>query len=299
MTIKDLSYFLQVCQAGSINAAARSLYISAQGLSRILKNLEDELGYPIFDRTKTGVIPTEDGRILEKYAREILAQADAMTLELRRLHEAQQGRVRVAAGYGLIGYFGPDHVLRFRRENPDIALELSEYTDQRAAEAVWYREADWGLINLPMDETRYAVEPLASIPLYLLVHLDNPLSQQRTMEIAQLRGQPIAIQNKEFNLHQLILRKCLQAGFTPDIVFESNGICMCNQLCLQNETVSVVPAHTMRNLRTDETRLIPFADQEMRLQCALIRRLDAPVSPEMVRLKTFLSELAEKKCINS
>ena len=49
MTIKDLSYFLQVCRSGSINGAARSLYISAQGLSRILKNLEDELGYEDVD----------------------------------------------------------------------------------------------------------------------------------------------------------------------------------------------------------------------------------------------------------
>ena len=49
MTIKDLSYFLQVCRSGSINGAARSLYISAQGLSRILKNLEDELDYEDVD----------------------------------------------------------------------------------------------------------------------------------------------------------------------------------------------------------------------------------------------------------
>lgn len=292
MTIKDLSYFLQVCRSGSINGAARSLYISAQGLSRILKNLEDELGYPLFERTKTGVTPTEDGRILEKYARNILVQADAMALEIRRHHDALQGRVRVAAAYGLISLFGPASILAFRRENPVLTLEVAEYTDRKAAEAVWYREADWGLVNLPVDESRYQAEPLAVIPLYLLANRESPLGKLETADIAQLRDQPIAIQNQEFNLHQLILRKCRQAGFEPRIVFETNGICMCNQLCLQNETVSIVPAHTMRNLRTDKTRLIPFSDPEMQLQCALIRRADCAATPEMDRLLAFLRALA-------
>lgn len=142
MTIKDLSYFLQVCEAGSINGAARNLYISTQGLSRILKNIEDELGYPVFERTKTGVTLTDDGRILEKHAREILSQTDAMTQEIRRRHSSQTGKLRIAAAYGLISLFGPASILSFRRQNPDILVEVSEYTDLRAAEAVWYREAD-------------------------------------------------------------------------------------------------------------------------------------------------------------
>lgn len=287
MTIKDLSYFLQVCRSGSINGAARSLYISAQGLSRILKNLEDELGYPIFERTKSGVTPTEDGRILERYAREILAKAEQMQKEIQRRHDAQQGLVRLAAAYGLIGFFGPESLLTFRRENPDLTLEVAEYTDSKVAEAVWYRQADWGLINLPVEESRYQVTPLGAIQLYLLVNRDNPLAQAQALDIAQLRGQPIAIQNQEFNLHQLIQRKCHAAGFTPEIVFESNGICMCNQLCLQNATVSIVPAHTMRNLHSEKTRLIPFRDPEMQLQCALIRRRDTPLTLEMARLQQF------------
>lgn len=289
MTIKDLSYFLQVCEAGSINGAARNLYISTQDLCRILKNIEDELGYPIFERTKTGVTLTDDGRILERHAREILAQSDALTEEIRRRHSALDGRLRIAAAYGLISLFGPASILAFRRQNPDIHVEISEYTDLRVAEAVWYREADWGLVNLPVDESRYHAEPLADIPLYLLVNCDTPLSRLDTVDITQLQGQPIAIQNQEFSLHQLILRKCRQAGFEPQVVFETNGVCMCNQLYLQNETVSVVPAHTMRNLRSDRTRLIPFADREMQLQCALIRRADGAATREMEHFLSFLS----------
>lgn len=291
MTIKDLSYFLQVCRSGSINGAARCLYISAQGLSRILNNLEDELGYPIFERTKTGVTPTEDGRILEKYAQRILEQADALALEIRQLHDTQQGRIRLAAAYGLISFFGPSSILEFRRECPDLTLDISEYTDEKAAEAVWYGEADWGLVNLPMDESRFRAEPLATIPLFLLANRDHPLGMLEQVDIGQIKGYSIAIQNKEFNLHQLILRKCRLAGFEPRIVFETNGVCMCNQLCIQNETISIVPAHTMRNLLSDKTRLIPFVDREMQLQCALIRRIDRAVSPEMERLLQFLVSL--------
>lgn len=142
-----------------------------------------------------------------------------------------------------------------------------------------------------MDESRFHAEPLADIPLYLLVNRENPLSRLDSIDISQLRGQSVAIQNKEFNLHQLILRKCRLAGFEPQVVFETNGICMCNQLCLQNEAVSIVPAHTMRNLHTDRTCLIPFSDPEMHLQCALIRRADGAATTEMERFLAFLSRL--------
>ena len=62
MTTKDLAYFLEVCRQGSINAAARELYITTQGLSKILQKLEVELGYPILVRTQTGVTLTDDGK---------------------------------------------------------------------------------------------------------------------------------------------------------------------------------------------------------------------------------------------
>ena len=99
MTIKDLSYFLQVCRSGSINGAARSLYISAQGLSRILKNLEDELGYEDVDEA----VNTYSHGALERYLR-LCVEHTRLRQAVERLECLQRGlRILAKDAVSLIG----------------------------------------------------------------------------------------------------------------------------------------------------------------------------------------------------
>lgn len=288
MTTKDLAYFLEVCRQGSINAAARELYITTQGLSKILQKLETELGYPILVRTQTGVTLTDDGKILERHARKILQQMEGLNFEIAQRHKSHTGRLRIAASYGLLGLLSPACIVAFRKKYPDIQVDFSEYTDQRAVEAVWYHEVDVALTYLPVDNQKYQVRPIAATKLYLLVHRDNPLSRLPAVTMEQLNGQEFALQNREFHLHQLVLKKCREAGFEPQVVFETNGVCMCNQLCKLGLTVSVAPAHTMRNLRSPDVVLVPFADEEMQLHSGLIRKADEVMTHEMKLFYDFL-----------
>ena len=157
MTTKDLAYFLEVCRQGSINAAARELYITTQGLSKILQKLEVELGYPILVRTQTGVTLTDDGKILERHARKILQQMEGLNFEIAQRHKSHTGRLRIAASYGLLGLLSPACIVAFRKKYPDIQVDFSEYTDQRAVEAVWYHEVDVALTYLPVDMVNIVV----------------------------------------------------------------------------------------------------------------------------------------------
>ncbi len=78
MKIEHLGYVLEAVRCGSINRAARNLFFSQSNLSSIIKNIELELGYPILDRTKEGVVPTEEGTIFLRCAEKILAEYEKM-----------------------------------------------------------------------------------------------------------------------------------------------------------------------------------------------------------------------------
>ncbi|MBR3385281.1 MAG: LysR family transcriptional regulator [Atopobiaceae bacterium] len=78
MTLQQLRYLIAICEHGSINAAAKSLYISQSNLSTAIKEIEHELGVIIFTRSNRGVTLTNDGTELLGYARQVVEQADMM-----------------------------------------------------------------------------------------------------------------------------------------------------------------------------------------------------------------------------
>lgn len=86
MRIESLAMFLAVIDAGSIRKASNELYITQQGLSRVIQHLESELGTLLFHRSNKRVMVTESGKLLEKYAREIVSKRDIFLEELASLN---------------------------------------------------------------------------------------------------------------------------------------------------------------------------------------------------------------------
>ncbi len=88
MKIEHLGYVVEAVRCGSINRAARNLFFSQSNLSNIIKNIELELGYPILDRTKEGVVPTEEGTVFLRCTEKILAEYDKMRSVPSQMEEA-------------------------------------------------------------------------------------------------------------------------------------------------------------------------------------------------------------------
>ena len=76
MNQKQLAYFLTVYSEGSIQAAADKLYITRQGVSRALRQLEEELAQPLFSRTASGIAPTDFARSILPHVRQLLSEYD-------------------------------------------------------------------------------------------------------------------------------------------------------------------------------------------------------------------------------
>ncbi|MGB4438342.1 MAG: LysR family transcriptional regulator, partial [Sedimentibacter sp.] len=101
MNTKDLISFLQVCQDGSITKAAKALYITPQGLSKIIINLEQELKIPLFYRTSTGLTQTEYGELLLERAKHIISELDDIEHFFNNFNNIT-GQISLASSYGVI-----------------------------------------------------------------------------------------------------------------------------------------------------------------------------------------------------
>ena len=105
LEIRQLRYFMQVCESGSLLKASEVLFISHQALSKSLSLLEKELGAALFYRTPKGMIPTQFGQELLEDSRPILAEWDQLNLKLEESATRHKGKIRLGLSGGLI-YFG-------------------------------------------------------------------------------------------------------------------------------------------------------------------------------------------------
>jgi len=94
MNITELRYLVAIMKWGSVSAAAKQLYAAQPNVSKALKNLEEEYGLRIFERSSTGMIPTEQGKRFIRQAQRVLQQVDELKQEA---HQQARG-----ARHGLV-----------------------------------------------------------------------------------------------------------------------------------------------------------------------------------------------------
>ena len=295
MNTKELECFLAVCEEKSIHKAADKMFISVQGMSRIIKKLEAEVGAAILHRTPQGVQLTSEGEILERHASSIIDNISNMSREIRKSAEGLGGNLSVGISYGLLGYYKPSLIVDFKNDNPEIELEFKEYSDVKAADSVWLGGSDVALVYEPVDEEQFDVTPLNSGELFMVVHKDNPISKKAAVTIEDIKGQPLVLQNDEFNIHKLVVSECEKKGFTPDIVFQSTGICMCNRLCKENKGISVATSNVIAEIKSDDVLLIPFAGSPYHQKISAITRKGNMITGEMQAFIDFMKQRAEDK----
>src|SRR5918998_2446596 len=157
MELRHLRYFVAVAEELNFGRAAARLHIAQPPLSRQIRDLEREVGAPLFERVPRGVELTPAGKAFLPEARLTLAQAERAQRTAERAARGETGRLRVgfveAATYsGIL----PDVLGFFRMHLPNIGLSLFELTSPQQDEALREGRIDLGLLHLaPVDAAQW------------------------------------------------------------------------------------------------------------------------------------------------
>ena len=190
MNQKQLSYFLEVYNCRNIQAAADKLYLTHQGLSRVIRALEDELGSPLFRRSNRGLEPTDFATTLVPHVQRLLD--DYATIQgVHTLTSQARSVVPVYALDHLFGFLGADILLNFHTAHPEITLSILDTTDEHALESLSAGRCDFAVVNGPIDNTRFAATPLFYARYCVRMRRDHPLAQKETLTFADFQGENI------------------------------------------------------------------------------------------------------------
>ncbi|MGN9153547.1 LysR substrate-binding domain-containing protein [Bariatricus sp. HCP3S3_E12] len=277
MNIKDFNVFITVAETRHLTKASKLLYMTPQGISKVIKNLENECDCELFLRTGNGMELSEAGRHFLKYANKAMEEYFDMRNELLRIKQKEHGVVDLLSAFGIVRLVTPECILDFKKKYPEIEFHSRECPDKQVERWFLAGEGNVAFSLAPCDEEKYDVSELSAFPVKLLVNENHPLSRKETVTIQDLRGEPLYIESREFKIHDLIVNKCREAGFEPNIMFETSGFSLCHKMVRENKGISVTVDFVSDDMGHDNMVLIPFADGDYEWKICMLTRKNETV----------------------
>ncbi|OPZ65129.1 MAG: HTH-type transcriptional activator CmpR [Firmicutes bacterium ADurb.Bin506] len=160
MELRQLSIFLSTARHGSVTDAAKALFVSQPTVSLQIAALEKELGVVLFDRQSRGVELTEAGRILKRYADDILSLADMAAQAMGRYSAEVTGIVRAAASSVPADYVLPAAAAEFLSAHPSVMLELKRASSFDVVQQVLNYDVELGFVGSLAHSSELDAVPL-------------------------------------------------------------------------------------------------------------------------------------------
>lgn len=220
MDTKDIRSFRLVYEERSINRAAKRLFITPQGLSRIIHKLEEELQIVLFERTKGGMVPTECGDYFYAQSQELLYQLEDIKYHLQKMNSRQR-KIKIGFACGVLNLVSLKKLNAIQREMPDVSVQWEEMENQEVAEQVNRGLLDIGFIigTIPGNEVESCV--VYEGKMNVLVYPGHPFYEKERLSIEELKEQPLISLNQKYFSYHSFMQRCGDFGFVPNIVINT------------------------------------------------------------------------------
>lgn len=192
MELRHLRYFVAVAEEMNIHRAATRLHVSQPPLSVAIKQLEEEIGTPLFYREGRGIQITKAGEYFLNQARNILSQAQEATQNALQIGEGKQGLLRVRFINSAVTGILQNSVALFQKEHPAIVLDIKQFYTIRAIEAVQQNKADVAIVRYPQRLPNTVQSRKITKDHWAIAMPDNhPLTQKKEIEFKDLETLPL------------------------------------------------------------------------------------------------------------
>ena len=262
MDIRQLRMLVEVVRHDGFSAAAEAVFATQPTISKAIRQLEDELGEVLLQRSRNGVRLTQAGQIVYRRALALLGEREDMLRELEELRDLQRGELHLGlASLGSDILFAPVFA-RFRQLYPQIELRVLERGSEALEESLRAGEIELAASLLPVaDDLQW--QAVRTEPLVALLPRQHPLAGSASLQLQDLADVPFVLFEKGFLLNRHIIQACQARGFSPREVTRSGQPDFIVALVAAGLGVALLPCMIANARPRADVVIVPLDEPEL------------------------------------
>ena len=241
MTFEQLSYFIAIVENDTFFDAACEMNISQSSLSKQIMKLEKELDLTLFDRTTRSATLTQAGEFFYNEAKQLIEHYKLTLENIENFKSLHENKLHIAvlpiqAQYNLNALFNS-----FRKENPDIELQITEVEDDRLIEGISKNEYDLIIARETMfDKSQFKTYPLAKDELIVAISSEHKLSQRDKLTFDDIKNENFILMNPYTSIYKLCINKLKENNIDANIIRTARTESIIGSVAI-NEGISLIP----------------------------------------------------------
>lgn len=289
LNLAHLAVVHAVSQEMNVSKAAERLLVSQPAVSKQLRELEREVGTPLFDRLPRGVRPTQAGTILADYARRIFDLAAEAEQRLADLRGLQRGELRIGSSTTIAVYLLPPVFVAFRKAHPGVRLTVEIANTQEIQERLEAGELDVALTEGQADERDFEVSTFMTDELIAIATPSHPLAKSRKLiPAATLCREPFIVREAGSGTLNVVQHALQQRGLSVTPVMSVGSTIVIKRAVEAGVGVAFVSRLTCQ-LELKAKKLVEIRTSDLKITRPLHRlrvrgRYEGPAVAEFDRL---------------
>ena len=262
MDFKQLRAFLTVAETGNVTRAAEVLHLVQPAVSRQLRLLEEDIGSPLFERERRGMVLTDAGQALVGYARRAMLELDRARAEIVGAASAGvTGLVTLGLLPSTIDMLSSALVAAVASEYPGIRIRIAMGYAGTLMRWLESGEVDAALLYGAERSAGIQTTPLIEEDLWVIGPRDVNLRKSRPVPLSSLAGQKFVLPSAPHGIRTLVEHACAVANITLDIAAETNALSVQRSLVLGGHGLTILPPIAVADdLRAHRLSGAPLSD---------------------------------------
>jgi DNA-binding transcriptional LysR family regulator len=289
MNLDTLSLYCDVIRSGSFSLGAASHRISQSAASQAVRQLEEELGSQLIDRTKRPFMVTPEGKKFFDACVVLLDNFEKAKAEITSQRTLVSGAVRVAVIYSVGLHDMGIYSQQFTQRYPHAKIRLAYLHPHEVIEAVINDEADLGILSFPSLHRSLTIVPWHSEPMVFVCHHLHPLAKRKQVSCRDLEGENFIAFDRSLSIRKAVDKVLRQHGVNVNIAMEFDNIETIKHAITLQSGVSILPEPSvLREVDSGTLTAIETDMPELVRPIGIIHRRQKLLTPTAQTLLEFL-----------
>lgn len=274
MELRQLKYFMVICEELHFTRAAEKLNISQPSLSQHIQNLEAAIGTPLFDRIGRSIAITEAGKILLKHCHRIFHELDQAKLRIHDLNGLRRGELKIGSLQTSAQYLLPEVILKFNRLYPQVKLSVLSMSAHEIKQQILENTIDLGISFLPAEHEEVESVSLTTEELALAIPKGHPLENEAKVSFDVLAEISTVMFPSSYYLRELIDAYSLQKGFSLKPTVEMTTLETMLLMVEKGIGATVLPLTYLQHMNNPHIKVVQLTDPTPMRSLGIMYRKD-------------------------